>query len=86
MCWHAQELTKYETALFHHPEVREAVVRAAQHRTTAAELGIMPSDSLKDLDSLPARIAFLNGLAETVSIVSIHMMRMPSSALCSYQH
>jgi hypothetical protein len=44
------------------------VVRAAQHRTTAAELGILPSDNLTDLASVPSRIAFLNQLANEVRL------------------
>lgn len=64
-----QELTEYERRMLEHPETREDVVRAAQHRTTAADLGIAASDDLKDLESLPARVAFLNSLADQVRSV-----------------
>jgi hypothetical protein len=65
---YVQELTRYEAALWRHPETREGVVRAAQHRTTAAELGILPADNLSDLASMPTRIAFLNQLADWVRL------------------
>lgn len=45
---------------------REAAAR--QHRTTAAELGLLPLDSLNDTASLPHRIAFLNDLHEEVRV------------------
>ncbi len=66
MIFFHQELTQYEAKMVQHPEMREEVVRAAQHRTTAAELGITASDDLKDLESLPTRVAFLNSLADQV--------------------
>lgn len=50
------------------------MVRAAQHRTTAAELGILPSDNLSDLASVPTRIAFLNQLADRVRLLQ-HVFR-----------
>ncbi|KAL6776982.1 hypothetical protein ACKKBF_B19730 [Auxenochlorella protothecoides x Auxenochlorella symbiontica] len=35
-----------------------------QHRTTTAEMGVAARDALNDTSSVPARIAFLNALAE----------------------
>ena len=80
-CRHMQELTRYEAALWRHPETDEGVVRAAQHRTTAAELGILPSDSLADLASMPTRIAFLNQLADRVRLLQhvLTMWSLPAS-------
>lgn len=61
-----QELSRYEADLLAHPETRDNLVKAAQHRTTAADLGIMPLDDLRDLHSITARITFLNILANKV--------------------
>ena len=61
--------------------MREDVVRAAQHRTTAAELGILPSDNLTDLASVPTRIAFLNQLADEVR--SMLQRRLNGNLLCN---
>ena len=78
---YVQELTRYEAALWRHPETDKGVVRAAQHRTTAAELGILPSDNLSDLASVPTRIAFLNQLADRVRLLQhfLTMWALPSS-------
>ena len=42
------------------------VARAAQHRTMAAELGIAPVDAMADLHTIPARLRFINRLADEV--------------------
>lgn len=60
------ELKAYNDALLAGMTLDEREAAARQHRTTAAELGLLPLDSLNDTASLLHRIAFLNGLYEEV--------------------
>lgn len=60
------ELKAYNDALLAGMTLDEREAAARQHRTTAAQLGLLPLDSLNDTASLLHRIAFLNGLYEEV--------------------
>lgn len=62
------ELKAYNEALVAGMTLDEREASARQHRTTAAELGLLPLDSLNDTASLPHRIAFLNDLHEEVRV------------------
>ena len=78
-----QALGEYTAELLQHVEHDIAAVQAAQHRTTAAELGIAPLDAMADLDSIPARIQFINRLASEVSAASEPTAcGLPVSPLC----
>jgi hypothetical protein len=60
------ELKAYSSAMVDAMVLDPAHAAARQRRTTAAELGSLPLDSLAGTASLPHRIAFLNELAAEV--------------------
>lgn len=64
------ELKAYNEALLAGMTLDEQKAAARQHRTTAAELGLLPLDGLNDTASLPHRIAFLNDLHAEVRVGS----------------
>ena len=60
------ELAAYADAMAANMTEDVAAAAARQRRTTAAELGLAAVDALDDVASIPARITFLNSLAEEV--------------------
>ena len=62
-----QALDEYVWSLLKYVRTDLAAVRAAQRRTTAAQLGIEPRDPMDELLSVPERIRFINRLAAQVA-------------------
>ena len=65
----AQDLGEYTSGLLQHVEHDLTAARAAQRHTTAADLSITPLDAMEDVESIPARISFINSLSSQVSPV-----------------
>ena len=61
-----QDLGEYTAGLLQHVEHDLTAARAAQRHMTAAELGITPLDGMADLESIPARVKFIDRLASEV--------------------
>ena len=65
-----QALGEYTAGLLQHVEHDLPAARAAQRHTTAADLGTTPLDAMADVESIPARISFINGLSSAVRAVA----------------
>jgi len=88
----AQDLGEYTAGLLQHVEHDLTAARAAQRHTTAADLGITPLDAMADMESIPARISFINSLSSAVRPVaavkcdSRLTIRCHARAACAAQH
>lgn len=63
------ELRAYGEALVEAMVLEEGAAAARQHRTRAADLGLLPADDQEGAGSIPQRIDFLNELHEEASLV-----------------
>ena len=72
-----QALDEYVFGMLRNVETDLGAVRAAQQRTTAAQLGISALDPMDELDSLPERIRFINRLAAEVLPCCLRAPHLP---------
>ncbi len=61
-----QELDAYEAEYQQHPLATEAEATPLQEQPTAAQLGLLPADDLRNVSMLATRIRFLNSLTSEV--------------------